>query len=41
MKFKQLLTLTVLAATVCSASAASFTLRMGGGHPTGLTYVGV
>lgn len=41
MKLKQLLTLTALAAAVCSASAASFTLRMGGGHPTGLTYVGV
>lgn len=41
MKFKQLLTLTALATAVCGASAASFTLRMGGGHPTGLTYVGV
>lgn len=41
MKFKKLLTLAALAAVACSASAASFTLRMGGGHPTGLTYVGV
>lgn len=40
MNVKQLLTLTALAAAVGSASAASFTLRMGGGHPTGLTYVG-
>jgi len=41
MTFKKLLTLTALATAVCGASAASFTLRMGGGHPTGLTYVGV
>jgi TRAP-type C4-dicarboxylate transport system substrate-binding protein len=41
MKLKQLLTFTALAAAVCSASAANFTLRMGGGHPTGLTYVGM
>ncbi|MCW5260180.1 hypothetical protein D5045_07965 [Verminephrobacter eiseniae] len=41
MKFKRLLTLAALAAVVCSACAANFTLRMGGGHPTGLTYVGV
>src|SRR6218665_4207432 len=41
MKFKRLPPPAALAAVVCSACAANFTLRMGGGHPTGLTYVGV
>ncbi len=41
MKLKQLFTLAALAAAACAAHADNFTLRMGGGHPTGLTYVGV
>ena len=41
MTFKQLFTLAAIASAACAAHADSFTLRMGGGHTTGLTYVGV
>ena len=41
MKITKLFTLVALTAAACSAYADTFTLRMGGGHPPGLTYVGV
>lgn len=41
MKSMKLLTIFAISAVTCSAYADNFTLRMGGGHTTGLTYIRV